>query len=489
MKPIMMMRKMGLAAMSLLLLGGNAPAQTGGVRQGAAQKDAAQQYGPLRPGVPQRVDMQWWQDSHYGLFLHMGLYTVAGGEWKGKGGFGEFIQLNNKIPVAEMREEAKRFNPVQFDANEWVAAARRAGMKYIVMGSKHHEGFAMFDSPCNDFNVVKATPFGRDIIGELAAACQRQGMPFGVYYSLGRDWDDPDCPSNWPREGGRSNDWDYPNERAKEFSRYFERKAMPQVLELLRQYPNISILWFDTPGYCSPEQSQRMIDTIQKYRPGCLINDRVGNGLGDFITPEQTVSGGLDPDPWESCITIGSSWGYTKRDTVFKSPEIVTRLLTDIVSKGGNLLLNIGPTPWGTFPEKAVANLDAVGRWLGTNGEAVYGTRPWRAYGETFVREKIGGKTGAENPDEVKDETAKGTEPDIRFTKKDNVLYVFARSWKAPAVRVQDLLLTPRESVKRVSLLGYKGKIDWKMDGNGIEMSLPGKFRPEVPVYVYKLEL
>ena len=489
MKPIMMMRKMGLAAMALLLLGGNAPAQTGGVRQGAAQKDAAQQYGPLRPGVPQRVDMQWWQDSHYGLFLHMGLYTVAGGEWKGKGDFGEFIQLNNKIPVAEMREEAKRFNPVQFDANEWVAAARRAGMKYIVMGSKHHEGFAMFDSPCNDFNVVKATPFGRDIIGELAAACQRQGMPFGVYYSLGRDWDDPDCPSNWPREGGRSNDWDYPNERAKEFSRYFERKAMPQVLELLRQYPNISILWFDTPGYCSPEQSQRMIDTIQKYRPGCLINDRVGNGLGDFITPEQTVSGGLDPDPWESCITIGSSWGYTKRDTVFKSPEIVARLLTDIVSKGGNLLLNIGPTPWGTFPEKAVANLDAVGRWLGTNGEAVYGTRPWRVYGESFVREKIGGKTGAENPDEVKDETAKGTEPDIRFTKKDNVLYVFARSWKAPAVRVQDLLLTPHESVKRVSLLGYKGKIDWKMDGNGIEMSLPGKFRPEVPVYVYKLEL
>ena len=175
MKPIMMMRKMGLAAMALLLLGGNAPAQTGGVRQGAAQKDAAQQYGPLRPGVPQRVDMQWWQDSHYRLFLHMGLYTVAGGEWKGKGGFGEFIQLNNKIPVAEMREEAKRFNPVQFDANEWVAAARRAGMKYIVMGSKHHEGFAMFDSPCNDFNVVKATPFGRDIIGELAAACPRQG--------------------------------------------------------------------------------------------------------------------------------------------------------------------------------------------------------------------------------------------------------------------------------------------------------------------------
>ena len=198
---------------------------------------------------------------------------------------------------------------------------------------------------------------------------------------------------------------------------------------------------------------------------------------------------GLDPDPWESCITIGSSWGYTKRDTVFKSPEIVARLLTDIVSKGGNLLLNIGPTPWGTFPEKAVANLDAVGRWLGTNGEAVYGTRPWRVYGESFVREKIGGKTGAENPDEVKDETAKGTEPDIRFTKKDNVLYVFARSWKAPAVRVQDLLLTPHESVKRVSLLGYKGKIDWKMDGNGIEMSLPGKFRPEVPVYVYKLEL
>jgi len=480
MKPIMMMRKMGLAAMALLLLGGNAPAQTGGVRQGAAQKDAAQQYGPLRPGVPQRVDMQWWQDSHYGLFLHMGLYTVAGGEWKGKGGFGEFIQLNNKIPVAEMREEAKRFNPVQFDANEWVAAARRAGMKYIVMGSKHHEGFAMFDSPCNDFNVVKATPFGRDIIGELAAACQRQGMPFGVYYSLGRDWDDPDCPSNWPREGGRSNDWDYPNERAKEFSRYFERKAMPQVLELLRQYPNISILWFDTPGYCSPEQSQRMIDTIQKYRPGCLINDRVGNGLGDFITPEQTVSGGLDPDPWESCITIGSSWGYTKRDTVFKSPEIVARLLTDIVSKGGNLLLNIGPKADGTITEEDRRILLHIGEWLKDNGEAIYDTKAWRKYGEGPTKVEDG-----QFSDGIKKNF---TTNDFRFTTAGSCVYAIAL--KCSDNGVYDIVSLGEKDaskqanfhgiIKKVELLKTGETLEWSRDEEALHIKC--RFKSEDPV-------
>lgn len=437
------------------------------------------------PTAP-RVEMDWFQEARYGLFLHWGLYSLTEGDWKGTP-VGEFFQWQMKIPVAEMEAFAKGFNPTEFNAEEWVDYARRAGMKYLVITSKHSEGFSMFDSPSSDYNIVKKTPFGRDPLKELSDACERAGIRFCVYYSLGRDWADPDVPSNWPTIGGRSNDWDYPDEWKKRFERYFERKVKPQIRELLTQY-KVHMLWFDVHGFCTPAQSQELQDMIQEISPGCLINDRIGNNLGDFYTPEQTVPEEISREPWESCVTIGTNWGYLRRDSVYKSSEVIARLLTDVVSKGGNLLFNVGPTPWGTFPTGTVERLDSVGGWLRTNGEAIYGTQPWRVFGESFTRERVVMQAG-DKPDEMRDETAKGTEPDIRFTTKPGVLYVIARSWKDARVRVQDLLLTPEEKVSDVKLLGYDKPVQWTQTQQGIDMELPQGFRPEVPLYVYRLTL
>lgn len=433
------------------------------------------------------VDTGWFTDARYGLFLHWGLYSLTEGDWKGTP-VAEFFQWQLKIPVAEMEAFAETFNPTEFDAHRWVKCAVDAGMKYLVITSKHSEGFSMFDSPSSDYNIVARGPFKRDPLRELSDECRRQGIRFCVYYSLGRDWADPDVPSNWPYIGGRSNNWDYPDEWNKDFGRYFERKVKPQIREILTQY-DVSMLWFDVHGFCTPAQSQELLDLIEELSPGCLVNDRIGNGLGDFFTPEQEVPPRISREPWESCITIGTNWGYLTRDSVFKSPEVIARLLTDIASKGGNLLFNVGPTPQGTFPPAAVANLEAVGRWLRINGEAIYATQPWRIFGEEPARAAATlSDDGAAMPDQARDATAKGTEADVRFTTRPGVLYLFARSWQEPQVEVADLLLTPGERIHRVSLLGYKGKIDWAVQNNGLRLELPADYRPEIPVYVYKLE-
>ncbi len=431
----------------------------------------------LTAAEPRKVDMTWWQDDKFGLFIHWGLYTLDDGK-----------MLQDKVPLQKMWEVAGTFNPTEFDAEKWVQCAVNTGMKYLVLTTKHHDGFALFHSPSNAFNLVDATPFKRDPVKELSDACDKYGIKFCVYYSLGRDLEDPDVPSNWPQVGGRSNDWDFPDENNKRFERYFQRKLKPQVIELLTQY-NVRMIWFDTEGFCSPAQSQELLELAEKYRPGCLVNDRVGNGLGDFTTPEQAVLKEICREPWESCITVSAEWAYSTRDTVCKSPEIIGRLLTDIVAKGGNFLLNMAPTPWGTFQQLAVDTLAVIGRWMKTNGEAIYGTRPWRVYGEVYARETFANVTGEETFDSLRDETAKGTEPDIRFTAKPGVLYVIARSWREASVRVDDLLLSPHEQIARVSLLGWPGKIGFTRNGNGITMERPEKYAPEVPLYVYKLEL
>ncbi len=439
---------------------------------------------------PRGMDTGWFTEARYGLFIHWGLYSLTEGDWKGTP-VGEFFQWQMKIPVAEMEAFAGGFNPVEFDARQWVQYAVDAGMKYLVITSKHSEGFSMFDSPSSDYNIVKKTPFGRDPLKELSDECKRQGIAFCVYYSLGRDWADPDVPSNWPYIGGRSNDWDFPDEWAKRYERYFERKVKPQIREILTQY-DVKMLWFDVHGFCTPAQSQELLDLIEELSPGCLVNDRIGNTLGDFFTPEQEVPEVISREPWESCITLGTNWGYLRRDSVYKSPEVVARLLTDIVSKGGNLLLNVGPTPRGTFPPKAVSRLETVGEWMKVNGEAIYGTQPWRVFGEeprTVEAVALASADGGAMHDQARDATAKGTPPDVRFTSRPGVVYVIARSWTAPRVGVEDLLLSPRERIRRVSLLGYPRAVAWEMRGNGISLELPAGYRPEVPLYVYKVEI
>src|SRR5260370_2432712 len=201
--------------------------------------------------------MQWWREARFGMFIHWGLYAQDGCFWKGQDGKTEHMMRHLKIPIAEYEKIANDFNPVKFNADAWVSVAQAAGMKYLVITSKHHDGFAMYDSKSDSYNIVARTPFKRDPIQELAAACRKQGLRFGVYYSLGRDSHDPDVPT---RDGYRSNISDVPAERKKDFAKYFERKVKPQVRELLTQYGPIGVLWFDTPEKISKAQSQELVN-------------------------------------------------------------------------------------------------------------------------------------------------------------------------------------------------------------------------------------
>ncbi len=332
------------------------------VDQNAIRESSGQRAGAR--GDP-RLD--WWRDARFGMFIHWGLYAIPAGEWKGEQipGIGEWIMHRARIPVREYEPLAARFNPVRFDAAEWVSLARRAGQKYLIITSKHHDGFSMYDSKVTDYDIVDATPFGRDPIRELAAECQRQGIRLGFYYSQTQDWHHPD---------GDGNDWDY-DESAKDFAGYLERYVKPQLRELLTSYGPVSVIWFDTPRRITTEQSQSLVDFVHHLQPACLVCGRVGNHLGDYAsTRDNTIpADSLDLD-WETPATINDTWGYKKNDHHWKSPRELIQKLVDVVSKGGNYLLNVGPTAEGVIPQPSVERLLAVGTWLETNGESIYGT-------------------------------------------------------------------------------------------------------------------
>ncbi|HZP59434.1 MAG TPA: alpha-L-fucosidase [Opitutaceae bacterium] len=334
---------------------------------------------PLLKTDPPQVETQrlaWWEDARFGMFIHWGLYSQWGCHYPGPDGklldgHSEHMMQHLKIPLAQYAKIADVFNPVKFDANEWVTIAKNAGMKYIVITAKHHDGFAMFDSQASDYNIVARTPFKRDPVKELAEACRQQGLKFGVYYSLGRDWQDPDVPT---RNGYRSNTWDYPDEKKKAFARYFERKAKPQIRELLTHYGPIAVLWFDTPEEINKEESLELFKMVRELQPDCIVNQRVGNRYGDYRVAEQQIPDAGYSDPWETCMTLNGHWGYYLGDTDYKPTEQLVRRLIDIASKGGNFLLNVGPTGEGVIPAGSVERLGEVGRWLKVNGEAIYGT-------------------------------------------------------------------------------------------------------------------
>lgn len=319
--------------------------------------------------------LQWWSEARFGMFIHWGLYAQDGCFWKGKDGKTEHMMRHLQIPIAEYEKIATEFNPVRFNADEWARIAKDAGMKYLIITTKHHDGFAMFDSPSNDYNIVKRTPWKRDPIKELAEACRKHGLKFGVYYSLGRDWHDPDVPTSMKADGSRrSNTWDFPDEEKKDFSKYFERKVKPQVAELLTQYGPIAVMWFDTPEKISKGQSQELVNLIHRLQSDCIVNARVGNRLGDYAVSEQKIPDTGDVQPWETCMTLNGHWGYKKDDEKWKPTEMLVRNLIDIASKGGNFLLNVGPTGEGIIPAPSVTRLAEVGAWMHVNGEAIYGT-------------------------------------------------------------------------------------------------------------------
>jgi len=427
----------------------------------------------------------------FGMFLHWGLYAQTAGDWKNhavKGG--EHFMLYERIPVSEYATIANQFNPTKFDADAWVKQAKAAGMKYVVFTAKHHDGFAMYNSASSDYNIVKRSPFKRDPVAELAKACKKYNLMLCLYYSLGRDWQDPDVPTNWPVKAGRSNTWDYPNEDGKVFNRYFERKVKPQITELLSNYGPIGVLWFDTPELINKSESAELKALVHKLQPNCLVNNRIGNGLGDFSISEQSLTPS-SKKAWESCLTIGKNWGYNWHDSTWKSPEILVRHLVEVVANGGNLLLNIGPQGDGKFPDWATARLKAIGGWMETNHEAIYGTQPWLAVKESNAATEENTTIEASKnatKDAVFDGTPQTIAPDVYYTSKGKVIYVFLRSWQTPQVILKQIN-NQTATVKDISLLGSKKKIKWIGTDQELKLDLPADFKniTNVPVYVLKI--
>jgi len=311
--------------------------------------------------------MAWWRDAKFGMFVHWGIYSVVGGEYNGQKlpNSAEWMMNRGKIPIAEYRKYAEQFNPTKFDADAFVSLAKKAGMKYIVITAKHHDGFSMFGSNATDYNVVDATPFKRDIMKELSEACQKQGIRLGFYYSQAQDWHHP---------GGMGNNWDKTIKRVSN-DEYVREKAFPEAKQLLTEYGPISIFWWDTPRKMSKEALDSLYST-RFLQPGLITNDRLGDGYpGDHKTFERHIppAGPTDQD-WEVCMPISGSWGYKRGDNDFKSVRTLIRNFADIASKGGNYLLNISPTGEGTLLPQAIERLHAIGAWMKTNSESIYGT-------------------------------------------------------------------------------------------------------------------
>ncbi|WP_158847975.1 alpha-L-fucosidase [Algibacter sp. L1A34] len=440
--------------------------------------------------------MDWWKDAKFGMFMHWGLYSQTAGYWDGHKAKGnEHFMIHEKISLKEYATIADDFNPVNFNAEKWVLTAKAAGMKYIIITSKHHDGFAMFNSPSNDYNIKERTPYAKDPMKELVDACHKHDMKFGFYYSLGRDWEDPDVATNWPHKGGRSNLVDYPDEDIKVFSRYFERKVKPQIKELLTQYGKIDVIWFDTPELISPDESKELRELILNIQPDCIINSRIKHGFGDYEVKEQKISENLEVEPWEACITMGKNWGYIEYDTIYKSSELMTRQLLEIVSKGGNLLLNNGPTGKGEITNLAQERLAQIGEWMKQNGEGVYGSKPWKVQGERLnkIQKSIKKANLSEEEnlmkDNANDATSKDVFPEVRFTSKAGAVYAYVCSATENEVLIKSLSTKNERQIKSVTRLDTSEKVKWNQTDAGLVLNIPNYSENEIPITGFKIEL
>jgi alpha-L-fucosidase len=323
---------------------------------------------------PQDQRMAWWREARFGMFIHWGLYAIPAGQWDGRDyAFGEWIKHYAKIPVAEYAALAGQFNPTAFDADAIVRLAKQAGMRYVVMTAKHHDGFAMYHSRVSAFNIIDATPFDRDPLRELAEACRQHGLKFGVYFSHAQDW-------HHPGAGMAGRRWDAAQEG--DMDAFLRDIAVPQLRELLTEYGDVAVLWWDTPRDMNPQRAQKFLPLLQ-LQPNMITNNRLGGGhQGDFNTPEGHIpEAGIPGRDWETCMTMNRTWGYKESDNDWKSARTLVHMLIECASKGGNFLLNIGPKADGSVPQASIERLEEVGRWMAVNGEAIYGTQasPFRA--------------------------------------------------------------------------------------------------------------
>lgn len=333
-----------------------------------------------------KENMKWFKDAKYGLMIHWGLYSLLAGEYEGKssGYYAEWIQSKLQIPNTEYEKLTDAFNPIFFDADKIVNLAKNVGMKYLVVTTKHHDGFAMYESKVDKYNIVDATPFHRDVIKELSDACKKAGLKFGIYYSQDLDWHEYNGGgylSNDIETAGTTwdNSWDFTGK--KDYDICFENKIMPQIEELMTNYGEISTAWFDVPMTLSEEQSKKIYDTVKKLQPNCLINSRLGNGeydyvsLGDNEIPDTTeveeankdvdynAVDGLKPSPnglYETAGTMNDSWGFSYHDQNWKKPEDIYKYKKHLNDLGINYLLNVGLDGLGRIPMYSIDNLKAV---------------------------------------------------------------------------------------------------------------------------------
>ena len=428
------------------------PAQAPTVAETPAQRDAR---------------MAWWREAKFGLFIHWGVYSVPAGYYQGNPvpKIGEWIMFNAKIPMAEYQAFAREFNPVKFNADDWVKAAKDAGMKYIVITTKHHDGFAMFCSQASKWNICDASPYGKDPLQDLAAACRKYGMRLGFYYSQAQDWNNggavglgsmgTNAPPRW--DSGMKTNMD----------EYIDKIAVPQVKELCSNYGEFpDIIWWDTPRDMNPERAQKLLDAVHALRPNVIMNNRLGGGVkGDTETPEQKIPAkGLGEQYWETCMTLNDTWGFKKDDSNWKSTEMLIRNLCDVASKGGNYLLNVGPTSEGLIPQASLGRLAGIGKWMQVNGEAIYGSSV------TCFGAELG------KPVKAKDgygrDTMVSSANDWRCTTKPGKIYLEIFQWptnqKFELPRIQS-------NVTRAYLLADKKSLDVSQTDAGVTISLPAQ--------------
>lgn len=382
--------------------------------------------------------MTWWKDAKFGLFIHWGIYAVAAGEYNGQKNYGEWLMYEAKIPKPEYEKFAPQFNPVKFDAEAWVRMAKNAGMKYIVITSKHHDGFCLFDSKVSDYDIMDRTPFKRDPLRELADACRKHGLKLCFYHSI--------------------MDWHHPKATGADFPEYREKYLLPQLRELLTNYGDIGVLWFDGEWIdeWTEEQGKALYNYVRGLQPGIIINNRVGKGrngmqgmspeeaAGDFGTPEQEILEEKSALDWESCMTMNDHWGYNKHDKNFKSTEELIWNIADITAKGGNFLLNVGPTAEGLFPSESIERLSEIGEWMAVNSEAVYASKPWTHWKEG---ENIRYATGA-----------------------NGSVYVFIRKGSDAEMVLKKIR---PEAGSSIALLGSTHPVPWRQTPDGVSLRLP----------------